>query len=122
MKKFLVNKLNSKGAISIFITMSVLLAVLIIALGSSSVAMTELKSSLNSSDSTVAYFAAETGIEEAMFVIKGGNNPADSCYAWTSVGDASYCLIVTGALNDGNLIVKSIGEYNTTRRSIQISF
>lgn len=122
MKKILASKLNSKGAVSIFIVMSVLVAVLVVALGSSSVSSTEVRSSLSSSESAVAYFAAETGIEESMFIIKGGVDPVGDCSVWTPVGAARYCLKITGALADGDLVVKSIGEYKTTRRSIEISF
>lgn len=122
MNKIPEKKLGSKGAVSIIIVMSILVAVLAIALGTSSVATTDLRSSLGSSESTTAFFAAETGIEKAMFTIKGGSDPVTGCYTWTTVGTAKYCLLVTGTLAGGDLVVESIGDFKSTRRSIQLSF
>src|SRR5450759_2106584 len=58
---------NSKGAVSIFLVMSVLTVILAIALGSSFVASIEIKSSLDSGQSVTAYYEAESGIEEALY-------------------------------------------------------
>lgn len=131
---------NSKGAASIFLVMAVLAAVLAIALGSSFVVSTEIRSSSDSGESIVAYYAAETGIEEALYdrVNLGreplGNRCAGVCNAgnaaccaegWNIVGDANYCLNITETVPcDYTTITKiqSIGEYKSTRRSIEVSF
>lgn len=125
MKKFSVKKLNSRGAATIFIVMSILAAVLAIALGTSFVASTELRISSSSRESVTAYYAAETGIEQALYdhIIK--EPTAAKCPLWTSLDSAQYCLNVTeDTPGDYRTITKiqSIGEYNSVRRSIEINF
>lgn len=119
------NLSSQKGAVSILLAMSILSAILGIALGSSLIAATQTKTSLGSSDSAIAYYAAETGIEYALYeVIKNSNEPATTCGAsWENVGSGKYCLTVSGSIAGGNLKVQSIGDDNkSTRRSVEISF
>lgn len=124
MKKFSIKKLNSTGAATIFMVMSILAAVLVIALGTSFVASTELRLSSSSRESVTAYYAAETGIEQALYdhITK---EPTPKCPLWTSLDGAQYCLIVTeDTPGDYRTITKiqSIGEYNSVRRSVEITF
>lgn len=126
MKKKLSKKLNSKGAASIFVVMSILAAVLVIALGSSSVISTEKRMSLNSGDSVKAYYAAETGIEQAIYDhVKDDKEPSAfkcSTGSWTANSDSRYCLVITGSHATSIDAIQSVGEYKSTRRSIEISF
>lgn len=148
MKKLLIRKLNSKGAVSIFLVMAVLTAVLAIALGSSFVVSTEIKSTLDSSESVSAYYAAESGLEEALYdkvrlrrEPRGkrcvGNCPPNmadpACIGWTTCNEVSlspsepYCIEVietssTKCEPDTITKINTIGEYRTTRRSIEIDF
>jgi len=74
----------------------VLSVVLAIALGSSFIISSELATSLGHADSVVAYYAAETGIERALFDHKTQEPAAQRCGAgWTAYGSAQYCLNVT---------------------------
>lgn len=124
---------NSKGAASIFLVMSVLLVVLAIALGSSFIVSSEIRTSLDSNESVAAYYAAETGIEQAIYEkLKGGMGSgiyptANKCSSglWTPSGAAQYCLVITETTpGDYTTITKiqSIGDYKSTRRSIEITF
>lgn len=144
MEKFSVKKMNSKGAVSIFLTMSILAAVLVIALGTSFALSTESKLSLSSGESVSAYYKAESGMEEALYDKINQNRtprgnrcagacPSPACGGWTCTENAlgatvPYCIEITlragGDECDPNdiLSVKSIGEYGSTRRSIEISF
>ena len=140
MKKFLPEKISSKGAVSIFIVMSVLAVVLAITLGSILVAIVEKRMSLNRSESVNAYYAAETGIEKAIYdVVKTKVEPAIGfrCAGTCNEGNAGccaegwsdpingYCLsVVENIPCDYSTVVsvKSIGNYRTTRRSIEIAF
>lgn len=119
---------NSKGAASIFLVMTVLAAVLAIALGSSSMVATEIRSSLDSGQSVAAFYAAESGIEQAMYDrFKSEIQPTGEVCGvdWTIVSDpAKYCLIITqGDISDYTSItnIQSVGDYKTTRRSIEIT-
>ena len=142
MKQYLIKELNSEGAVSIFLVMSILAVILAIALGSSFVASTETRLSTSSNESIVAYYAAETGIEEALYdkaklnkVPRGnrcpGNCPDPACADWgvdvctvNTLGAANpYCIEVLPITCDIDLItsIKSTGDHKTTRRSIEIN-
>lgn len=151
MKNFLAKKMNSRGAVSIFLVMSILAVILVIALGTSFGVSIESKLSLSSSESVSAYYKAESGIEEALYDKINQNrmprgNRCDSncpggsagavCSAsgeWDCRQDAlgptvPYCIeIAVGASGDpcnpdDITTIRSIGEYSSTRRSIEISF
>jgi len=147
MKKLLVKNLNSKGAAPIFLVMSVLVVVLAIALGSSYVVSSELRTSLDSGESVAAYYAAETGVEQALYdrtklgeVPRGnrcaGNCPNPACTDWgsdvcteNSLGPAvPYCIEIKlkaggDPCNPGDIIsIRSTGENKITRRSIEATF
>lgn len=125
MKKKLTRKINSKGSASIFLVMSILTGVLAIALGSSSVITTDRRISASSDESMTAYYAAETGIEQAIYdYVKNNIEPAaEKCSTgnWTASGVSRYCLVIAGAYPN-IAAIKSIGDFNSTRRSIEITF
>lgn len=150
MTKNCIISLNSKGAASIFLVMAVLAAVLAIVLGSSMVVSTEIKSNLDSGESVAAYYAAESGMERAMYekanlnrVPRGNRCIVSNCPggatgvvcagSWTCTASvltavSPYCIeVILKPLGDPCVVddiasVKSIGENKTTRRSIEISF
>ncbi|MDD5431321.1 MAG: pilus assembly PilX N-terminal domain-containing protein [Candidatus Pacebacteria bacterium] len=126
---------GSKGSISVIVALSVMAIILSIGLSASYTASTELSLSGDSSESAKAYYAAEAGLEEAMYDrLRGG--PGNSgiiptgtrCDSgWDSFGLARYCLVVTSipdppATIDDIMAIKSVGEYGSVRRSVQISF
>lgn len=121
------NKKNdSRGAVSLIIAMVVLSVVLAISLGSSFIISSGLLASSGQSDSIITYYAAETGIEQALFDRKTQEPAAQRCGAgWIFLGSAQYCLNVTET-TPGNYLtitkIQSIGEYKNTRRSIEVSF
>jgi len=118
--------LNSRGSISLIMALVVLSVVLAIALGSSFIVSSGLVSSLGHADSIIAYYAAETGVEQALFDHKTQEPAAQRCsVGWTSFGSAQYCLNVAEN-TPGNYAtitnIQSIGEYRNVRRSIDVSF
>lgn len=139
---FINNANNSRGAVSIFLVMSILSAVLVIALGTSFSVSTEMKLSSSSAESIVAFYSAESGMEEALFdkinqnrVPRGnrcgGNCPSPACTEWTCIEavlseENPYCINVISIGDpcdpDNILSLKAIGDNKSTRRSIEISF
>lgn len=121
---------GSKGAISVIVALAVLAIILTIGLSASSSISGELALSGDSSDSTKAYYAAETGLEEAMYkVVRDETIPlAAKCGGvppWQSFPPAQYCLVLTPASPASYLLItaiKSIGEYGSVRRSVEIGF
>jgi len=126
-------KFASKGAISVLVVFAVMGTITIIALSTAKIASRELGFSSNVSDSINAFYAAESGTEQALYyIVRNGADPTASevkrCTLafddWdVSLGNAKYCVIITGSLAVPPLIaIKGIGEYKTTRRSVEISF
>lgn len=140
-----IKKNNSRGAVSLIMAMIVLSIILTIALGSSFIISSGLSASLGHGDSTVAFYAAETGVEQALFDRKTQELTASRCpnsvvgvpctaaqisggccpQGWNTSGNATYCLVVSeGTACDYTTIsnIQSIGEYKNTRRSINVTF
>lgn len=120
---------NSRGVISIAMVLSVLAIISAIALGSSFIVSGEVRISSNANESVAALYSAETGIEKGILDVKTGVEPtATRCnhpnYTnWTVVGSIKYCLAVTGLVSDGSISkIQSIGQFGSTRRSIEITF
>lgn len=129
-KIYFIKKNNSRGAISLLVVLSVLAVISMIAIGSSFIISSELKLSSSAGDSLIAYCAAESGIESALYdAVKNSVEPtAARCNPpaydqWTVSGSLKYCLTVTGLVSDGTLTnIQAIGEYKSARRSVEISF
>lgn len=110
---------SSKGAISVIVALSVLVIILIIGLGAASTISGELAISGDSSDSIKAYYAAETGLERAMYkkFIDTTQTEAKECNSgWEIVDEMKFCLSISPST------LQSIGEYGSVRRSVELSF
>lgn len=106
---------SQKGAIALLLTVLILSIFLLIALGLSGLMTSQLKMSRETEYSGISYFAAETGIEKAIYdEYKGtGASPGSG-----TVGDGSYEIII----NEGPpKIIQSIGTYKETKRSIEVT-
>ncbi len=126
---------GSKGAISVLVALSVLSIVLTISLSASFVTSNELLISNDASDSVKSYYAAEAGMEKAIYErFKGGAGNGiqptaavcnASFTAWETIDDLKYCLIITQSVPlDYTTInkIQAVGEYNLVRRSMELSF
>ncbi|MBU3965335.1 pilus assembly PilX N-terminal domain-containing protein [Patescibacteria group bacterium] len=120
---------NPRGVISIAMVLSVLAIISAIALGSSFIVSGEVRISSSANESVAALYYAETGIEKAILDVKNGVEPtATRCNPpsytnWTVISNIKYCLIVTGLVSDGSISqIKSIGEFGSARRSVEITF
>lgn len=133
MKKNLKKTAGSKGSISVIVALSVMAIILSIGLSASYTASTELSLSGDSSESAKAYYAAEAGLERAMYdrlrggASKSGEIPSGTTcdVGWDSFGLARYCLVVTPSLPatvSDITAIKAVGEYGSVRRSVEISF
>ncbi len=109
--------------------LSVLAIISAIAFGTSFIVSGEVKISSSANESVTALYYAETGTEKAILDVKNGVEPtATRCNPpnytnWTVVSNIKYCLIVTGLVSDASISkIQSIGEFGSTRRSIEIAF
>jgi len=106
--------IKSKG-VALILSVIILTAVLAIALTAGKIFTDKLKMSRNTSDSMKAYYAAESGIEWALWYYKTNSvlpTCEPSCTA--TIDGAEYEIkIVNGA-------IKAIGKAGETRRGIEV--
>lgn len=112
----------SQKGISLYISLMVMSILLSISLGISSIFLIQLETIKGMGNSVVAFYAADTGIEE---VLSGGRSTPLSIPE-TSLNGASYQVIVVqtgiGDCVAANFCIKSIGEYQDVRRAIEIQY
>ena len=107
------NKRN-KG-IALVLTMIILSVVLGMALITSLVFSKQIKTSSSISDSIIAYYAAETGIEWSLWYYKT-NKVLPEDQDNILIGQASYSIKIQ------NNTITSIGTYKNTKRAIKVNF
>lgn len=122
-------KRRQKG-ISVLIAFFIMSAFLVIVFGMHALLLGELKIIKGMGDSVIALYAADTGIERALY--EGDLPPANySGYldlnenGYQDELDSSYnaSVITTGTNGcpgDVNFCIKSVGTYKDTRRAIQV--
>lgn len=123
-----INIKNKKGS-ALILTMFILTGMLIIAMSSSYVILAGIKSGGIQSQSTKAYFAAESGGEKLLWKLRKDtyvypNFPSKETALFedpTPVDGASYKVYFSNFSALG-LIFTSIGEFNNTKRSIELEF
>ncbi|MFH1392590.1 MAG: pilus assembly PilX N-terminal domain-containing protein [bacterium] len=106
---------KNKG-VALILSVIILTAVLAIALTAGKVMVDKIKMSRNTSDSMKAYYAAESGIEYALYRIKNSLEIEEShkCDNWQPVDGAFYCLKQEGDS------IKAIGKAGEARRGIEV--
>lgn len=130
--KKIINKLgikNKKGS-ALILTMFILTGMLIVAMSSSYVILAGIKSGGIQSQSTKAYFTADSGGEMLLWEMRKNSYiypdfPSKSTALFsepTPVDGASYKVYFSKFSAIGGLIFTSIGEYNNTKRSIELEF
>jgi len=125
MKKF---KSKLKGS-AVMLVLFILVGVMIVVFGGASVIISGLKMGALQSQSTKAYFAAEAGAEKLLYEfrqnglwgeIKEGSTPQENLFGTTTlVIGADYTV---DYMDNAPLTFISIGSYEKTRRSVEVSF
>jgi hypothetical protein len=116
---------NTKKGISIYIAVMIMAVSLSIVLGLDTILYTQINMVRNMGYSVVAFYSAETGIEEALFdascdssaCTKSGTLDNTAQYQVVGINPGGNCL---GA----NYCLESVGTFpatNGTRRAIQVS-
>jgi hypothetical protein len=103
--------------------MFIMAGMLIVALSGVYVMLLGVKAAGIQSQSTKAYYTAETGAEELLWQMRTGARPSPTTPSPTMV-------ILSGSVGTGNysvyylgfppLIFQSVGDYQNTRRSVEI--
>ena len=113
--------MKNKGA-SLLLTLLIMAGLLAIAFGISKLTMGEIKLVRDISKSIIAYYAAETGIEQALYderVEGGASNTSGQCSVALGNG-SSYGLRVDRA--GENVTIKSTGCFKDIIRAIEINY
>lgn len=107
---------NNKG-VSLILTLLIMAALLAIAFGVSRLTMGEIRLGRDISKSLIAYYAAEAGIERAIYEerIGGGTSAIPDCSVELA-NNSSYGISI------GTTAIMSIGCYKDISRAIEISF
>lgn len=110
-------KTNNQKGVSLLLTLLIMAALLVIALAVSRLSLGEIKLARDIPSSLIAYYAAEAGIERAIYEerIQGGASNISDCSVNLD-NQSSYGTQVAGN------IIRSIGCYKNIRRAIEVSF
>lgn len=107
---------NQNGGTAIFMTVVILAAVLVVSMSASNMVMNGMKHNRNRYNSTKAFYAAETGAEQIMWIIRAqvinpvddcAGNPDNFCFDNAINGDIIEC---NGACPTGVTIENELGN------------
>lgn len=118
---------NQEGS-AILLSLFILSAIMLIVFGGSSVIMSGLKMSGIESQSTRAYFAAETGAERLLYEYRKTEFSSDFNWIQENADDVFVDTLPTGGaytVNYGGLnpiTFTSIGSFQDTKRSVELNF
>ena len=118
---------RAKKGSALILTLFILTGMLIVALSSSYIILVGIRSGGIQSQSTKAYFTAEAGAENLLWQMRHGSYTQP-----TQPSDTDAILSGTMTMSGANykvyfsrffpLVFTSIGEYNNTKRSVEIEF
>jgi hypothetical protein len=115
---------NQKG-LSLYLAVIVMVIVLAIVFGITTILLTQLEAIKGMENSVVAFYAADTGIEKAL--TQRANPIPFNGYSETLDNSASYNIMVlaggAGTCPAAKLFcIKSAGIYKGTKRSIEVKY
>ena len=114
--------MKSQKGLALYLSIMIMVILLAVVLGISTILVSQLKVIRNIENSVVAYYAAETGIEQALEERQGPNL---SGYSGT-LNNATYSVEVSESGDSGcsaaHYCIKSVGNYNGAKRAIQVSY
>jgi len=123
---------NQKG-VSLYLTLMIMTILLAIALGISSILVSQIKMIRGMGYSVIAFYAADTGIERELYE---GNSPPFNYSGYLDLNgngfqdndDSSYNILVISAGDPDcpsplatDHCIKSVGIYKETQRAIQVT-
>ena len=116
----------NKG-VSLYLTIIIMSILLAIVLGLSAILISQMKMLKGIENSVVAFYAADTGIE---WILQYRNDPindrpADTCTKLDPCqldNEAEYYIEATPLALPENFRIKSAGNYQKTKRAIEISY
>lgn len=113
-------KNNEKG-VAVTLSILILSAMLIIALGSSAILLREIRFARESNFYIRAFFAADSGIEK---VLTNRDSPSSIANTTLSNGAVFWVTVIPSGpgCSADNFCIESIGEYQGTKRAIEVNY
>lgn len=111
---------NSQKGISLMFAIFILTFTLGIALGTATILVRQMKIMREIGYSSIAFFAADSGIERVLYEDRKNNLVGTGTMSFTFPDNgASYNVEYD---SNGNTTIKSIGSYQNTNRAIEIQY
>lgn len=130
MLKCLNVKMTEKGS-SLFLTILIMSILLGVSLGISTLLIKQIRIIKGVGDSVVAFYAADSGIEKAIYAYyKAGVKAEDINFFEEQLGNGSFFSVRGYKAGEGGVdclppnqyyCIKSVGTYNGVRRAIEVS-
>jgi len=108
---------TTKRGVSIYLALMIMFILITIGLGVSLIIVSQIKMIKGMGDSVVAFYAADTGIERALYEKRIVQNPNDFTLSDTVGTEANYT--VTYVQTTG--VAQSVGNYQGVKRAIEIT-
>jgi len=109
---------KSQQGVSLYLTIVILSVLTAALLTLITMSVSQIKVIWTVSDSAIAFYAADTGTEQALYQIRQGAIYDD--IPETPLGEASYNVSISTTTEE--TIIKSMGSYKETRRVIEIRY
>lgn len=106
---------HSERGVSLYLALVTMSAILALTLGISAISFGQAQTVKEMGNSVFSFYAAESGIERALFEMSRGA-AAPNHYAGSFENGASYAADIIGPGE-----IKSVGSYKNTKRAIQIA-
>ncbi|MFZ5559655.1 MAG: hypothetical protein ACOZAL_02595 [Patescibacteria group bacterium] len=114
-------KITNQKSAALLLTLLVMAALLSMAIGIARLSLGEIKLVRDLPASLIAYYAAETGVERALFEEWQQTGAQSRAECSVSLTNGSYYGVGVSRTGD-SVNLKSIGCYKNTKRSIEVSF
>lgn len=115
---------DKEKGIAILLAVLILSFVLTIALGTSVILIRQVKTIREIDSSVVAFYAADSGIEEFLLINDPQNPPSPGTL--DEAGEVGYEVFVyastTPSCGGSNYCIRSVGTYKNTTRAIEIQY
>jgi hypothetical protein len=119
---------NKKRGVSLYLIVIIMSVLLAVVFGLSTVIIGGAKIVADVSYGVIAFYAADTGIERALYNIQTIEDGTNCDNFSGTLGEGNYGYTVTidypsgGTCLDGGTAIYSLGEYNGTKRRIEATY
>ena len=112
---------NHESGVAVTLSILILSVILVVALGSSAILLREIRFARGSNFYVRAFFAADSGIEKVLM-----NRESPLPIASTTLANGAVFRVTVVPSGPGcsadNFCIESIGEYQGTKRAIEVNY